>query len=684
MNQTFFAKTFIGTPYYLSPEICEDKPYNDKSDVWALGCILYELCTYQHPFTAKSQGGLILKILNDNPKPIDKYYSKELGSLIDILFNKDYQKRPSCEEILRMNCVLEKAKSLNIFDDIKSSFPNIDTPIEKLKNNKINDKPISAHAKPIIKSVNKNIKKPASNYGIFAKGGYKNIKFNNIKPGEKKKSQNQKVLVYPNKEKNGAIQRKVIKIVNKDNNNINKSNNKKVRKKVVVNPNPSKKDILLVEAEKFKKNCLLNKDKIKINNIHLNNDKKPLKENENENNKVKNIKDSNNKETNNIVETKEETNIDQSKKNDNNDTINQNKEWNYCKDSQMDIFESKNNDANKKNIVLEETKDNKEKKDNNNDSIESDIYMTGKKEIYQPQKKEEKKEDKKEEKYYLGKEMENSLPLMKTVEFNEMLSDFDKTKDEKVNDNLNVENDNNRINIADNNNGFNIIDNNNDHNIVDNNNDNTINKKEDNIDFNIVDNNDNNNKNSDDLKKSDFAIIDNNNEESQRINKLLNLDNNKSMSSCEEDENDNVNNNENSNEESDNAEEKETVTAIDNEEEVENDDNDNDINIDKDNNNDKDEEKSRLKKELEELKGKIDNKKKEILKLIGEEKYDYIMKISSEGIKDDKKQEEVGGEIEKFIKENIKDSNEGELYNIYSLFILECQLYKKQENLNKL
>ena len=54
----------VGTPYYLSPEICEDKPYNDKSDVWALGCILYELCTFKHPFDAKSQGALILKIMN--------------------------------------------------------------------------------------------------------------------------------------------------------------------------------------------------------------------------------------------------------------------------------------------------------------------------------------------------------------------------------------------------------------------------------------------------------------------------------------------------------------------------------------------------------------------------------------------------------------------------------------------
>ena len=51
-----FAKTVIGIPYYLSPEICEEKPYNDKSDVWALGCILYELCIFRHPFEARSHG----------------------------------------------------------------------------------------------------------------------------------------------------------------------------------------------------------------------------------------------------------------------------------------------------------------------------------------------------------------------------------------------------------------------------------------------------------------------------------------------------------------------------------------------------------------------------------------------------------------------------------------------------
>lgn len=58
-----FAHTLVGTPYYLSPEMAEEKPYNEKSDVWALGCVLYELCTLRHPFEANNQAALFLKII---------------------------------------------------------------------------------------------------------------------------------------------------------------------------------------------------------------------------------------------------------------------------------------------------------------------------------------------------------------------------------------------------------------------------------------------------------------------------------------------------------------------------------------------------------------------------------------------------------------------------------------------
>lgn len=49
----------VGTPYYLSPEMCEDLPYSRKSDVWALGCILYELTTLKRAFNGQSLPALV-------------------------------------------------------------------------------------------------------------------------------------------------------------------------------------------------------------------------------------------------------------------------------------------------------------------------------------------------------------------------------------------------------------------------------------------------------------------------------------------------------------------------------------------------------------------------------------------------------------------------------------------------
>lgn len=102
LNQGSFANTFVGTPYYLSPEICEEKPYNEKSDVWALGCILYEMSTFKHPFNASNQGALIMKILNGNYEVIGyKEYSNDLKKMVYGLLERMYLKRPSVKEILR-------------------------------------------------------------------------------------------------------------------------------------------------------------------------------------------------------------------------------------------------------------------------------------------------------------------------------------------------------------------------------------------------------------------------------------------------------------------------------------------------------------------------------------------------------------------------------------------------------
>ena len=115
LSENNFAKTVIGTPYYLSPEICKEKPYNEKSDIWALGCILYELCTFKHPFEATNQAALINKILKENPKPIPYTFDYYFNEIIKKLLQKNMNKRPSCKIILKDMYVMRKAKELKLY-----------------------------------------------------------------------------------------------------------------------------------------------------------------------------------------------------------------------------------------------------------------------------------------------------------------------------------------------------------------------------------------------------------------------------------------------------------------------------------------------------------------------------------------------------------------------------------------
>eukprot|EP00916_Digyalum_oweni_P001121 GHVL01002226.1.p1 GENE.GHVL01002226.1~~GHVL01002226.1.p1 ORF type:complete len:403 (-),score=65.59 GHVL01002226.1:632-1840(-) len=107
-SQTSMARTMIGSPFYMSPELCQDQPYNAKSDIWALGCVLYEICTGgRRPFEGANMGSLILKIIKGTytaamdinlgesaPVP------KDLSNLIDLLLHEDPIKRPTLDDIL--------------------------------------------------------------------------------------------------------------------------------------------------------------------------------------------------------------------------------------------------------------------------------------------------------------------------------------------------------------------------------------------------------------------------------------------------------------------------------------------------------------------------------------------------------------------------------------------------------
>ncbi|NWU75482.1 NEK3 kinase, partial [Onychorhynchus coronatus] len=106
-----YACTYVGTPYYVPPEIWESMPYNNKSDIWSLGCILYELCTLKHPFQANSWKHLILKICKGSYSPLPSCYSYELHYLIKQMFKRNPQDRPSASTILSRGCLTKLIKN---------------------------------------------------------------------------------------------------------------------------------------------------------------------------------------------------------------------------------------------------------------------------------------------------------------------------------------------------------------------------------------------------------------------------------------------------------------------------------------------------------------------------------------------------------------------------------------------
>lgn len=95
------ATTLIGTPYYMSPELFSNKPYNHKSDVWALGCCLYEMCTLRHAFNAKDMSSLVYKILKGKIPPLPSNYSSDLCAIVQSMLELEPEKRPSASRLLR-------------------------------------------------------------------------------------------------------------------------------------------------------------------------------------------------------------------------------------------------------------------------------------------------------------------------------------------------------------------------------------------------------------------------------------------------------------------------------------------------------------------------------------------------------------------------------------------------------
>lgn len=95
-------RTQTGTPYYACPEVWKDMPYDHRSDIWSLGCVLYEMITQMPPFRATTMKGLYTKVIAGKYDPIPSSFSKDLHDILKACLQVRSSDRHDCEQLLRM------------------------------------------------------------------------------------------------------------------------------------------------------------------------------------------------------------------------------------------------------------------------------------------------------------------------------------------------------------------------------------------------------------------------------------------------------------------------------------------------------------------------------------------------------------------------------------------------------
>ena len=105
--------TQTGTPYYASPEVWKDLPYDNKSDIWSLGCVLYEMITLHPPFRARSMEELYKKVLGGDISKLPSQFSLDLYEVVSLLIKVNSNNRPTCNEILNNKLVKKRIEYFN-------------------------------------------------------------------------------------------------------------------------------------------------------------------------------------------------------------------------------------------------------------------------------------------------------------------------------------------------------------------------------------------------------------------------------------------------------------------------------------------------------------------------------------------------------------------------------------------
>ena len=122
------ATELVGTPYYLAPELCGNRPYGPKADAWSMGVVLYKMCALVLPFMANTLRELAACIRTEKPKPLSRKYPRSLRSIVKSLLKKDPASRAGPDDILDLDQVHDEAVEWLGEADMALQLENARTP----------------------------------------------------------------------------------------------------------------------------------------------------------------------------------------------------------------------------------------------------------------------------------------------------------------------------------------------------------------------------------------------------------------------------------------------------------------------------------------------------------------------------------------------------------------------------
>lgn len=133
MQSHDFASTYVGTPFYMSPEICAAEKYTLRSDIWAVGCIMYELCAKEPPFNARTHIQLVQKIREGKFAPLPDYYSPELKNVIGSCLRVNPDNRPDTAALINLPVIRLMRKEKEVVDLGKTLRRREEVAVQKVR-----------------------------------------------------------------------------------------------------------------------------------------------------------------------------------------------------------------------------------------------------------------------------------------------------------------------------------------------------------------------------------------------------------------------------------------------------------------------------------------------------------------------------------------------------------------------